>query len=222
MKTLLTKLVLAGAAALLIRSAALSQIPVEVFAGHEKTTVDLMFFRFFKNGAGENSRFLFFNRNRASVDYRMTGKSYLPQFGFTEAVSYNHPLMKGFAPVIIGQVFSSGVYPKAGIQYYKSVGNFTIFTWLVSETLSAPMIDYYLLTRYEPSLTKRLGLILQAELVNGFRTDPSKQNTFIQRLRIGMKTNGWQFGGGSDFTEAEVNQYDFQQNSGIFIRYTFK
>jgi hypothetical protein len=89
MKTLLRTLVLAGAAALLIRSAALSQIPVEVFAGHEKTTVDLMFFRFFKNSAGENSRFLFFNRNRASVDYRMTGKSYLPQFGFTEA-EVNH------------------------------------------------------------------------------------------------------------------------------------
>ena len=84
-----------------ICSTAKAQIPVEIFAGHERTTVDIMFFKYFKNNQGENSRWLFFNRNRASVDYRMTKTSYLPQFGFTEAISYNHEKLKGFAPVIL-------------------------------------------------------------------------------------------------------------------------
>lgn len=215
-------MLLMGIAALLIRGAAFSQIPVELFMGNEKATFDLMFFKYFKNGKGENSRFLFFNRNRVSVDYRMTPAEWLPQFGFTEAVSYNHPLLKGFAPVAVGQVFNTGVYPKAGIQFYKSMGNFTLFTWLITETLSKPMIDYYLLSRFEPSFTAKLGLFIQAEFVNGFRTDPEKNNIFVQRFRLGLKTQAWQYGIGSDFTEAEYDNYSFRYNTGIFVRYVFK
>ncbi|MCA6434258.1 MAG: hypothetical protein IM574_11695, partial [Cytophagales bacterium] len=80
-----------------------AQIPVEIFAGYQKLTIDVMFFKYFKNKQKENSNWLFFNRNRASVDYRMTSKTYLPQFGFTEAISYNHPKLKGFAPVAVVQ-----------------------------------------------------------------------------------------------------------------------
>jgi hypothetical protein len=181
-----------------------------------------MFFKYFKNGKGGNSRFLFFNRNRASVDYRITSKEWLPQFGFTEAVSYNLPLLKGFAPVAVGQVFNTGVYPKAGIQYYISKGRFTVFTWLITETLSRPTIDYYLLSRFEPSLTDKLGLFVQAEFVNGFPTDPYKKNTFVQRIRIGLRSMAWQYGIGSDFTETENDDYAFHYNAGIFFRYNFK
>jgi hypothetical protein len=215
-------LILLGIATLLSRSVAFPQIPVEVFIGHEKSTIDLMFFKFFKNGKGESSRFLFFNRNRASVDYRMTSKSNLPQFGFTEAVSYNHPILNGFAPVVVGQVFNTGVYPKVGIQYYKMKGSFTVFTWLICETLSGPMIDYYLLSRFEPSLNDKLGLFIQAEFVNGFRTVQEKNNTFVQRFRIGLSTNSWQCGIGSDFSESERDDYTFNHNTGIFVRYVFK
>lgn len=222
MRSVNRTLLLLGIATLLIRSVAFSQIPVEIFMGNEKSTIDLMFFKYFKNGKGGNSRFLFFNRNRASVDYRITSKEWLPQFGFTEAVSYNHPLLKGFAPVIVGQVFNNGVYPKAGIQYYMSKGSFTVFTWLITETLSKPTIDYYLLSRFEPSLTYKLGLFVQAEFVNGFPTDPDKKNTFVQRIRIGLKTMAWQYGIGSDFTEAENDDYAFRYNAGIFFRYNFK
>jgi len=65
------------------------------------------------------------------------------------------------------------------------------------------MIDYYLLSRFEPSLTDKLGLFVQAEFVNGFTTDTEKKNTFVQRIRIGLKTMSWQYGIGSDFTESE-------------------
>lgn len=89
------------------------QIPVELMAGHERSTVDVMFFSFFKDKQGQNSRWLFFNRNRASIDYRMTDNTYLPQFGFTEAISYNHEKLNGFAPVAVGQVLSWGHMLKA-------------------------------------------------------------------------------------------------------------
>ena len=60
----------------------IAQIPVEIFGGHHRSTIDIMFFKFFKNNKAENSPWLFFNRNRASIDYRMTDTSFLPQFGF--------------------------------------------------------------------------------------------------------------------------------------------
>jgi hypothetical protein len=215
------RIAIVSIAALLFRGAAFSQIPVEIFVGHEKATVDIMFFKFFKNVSGEQSRFLFFNRNRASVDYRITGSKYLPQFGFTEAVSYNHPKLKGFAPVAVVQAFNTGIYPKAGIQYYRMKGNFTVFTWLITETLSKPTIDYYILSRYEPKLTSKLGLFTQVELLNAFQTDPERSHNFIQRIRAGLKANTWQYGLGVDLAQAEGNDYELQYNAGMFLRYVF-
>lgn len=139
---------------------------VEVFAGHKKTTVDIMFFRFIKNKEGHNSKFLFFNRNRASIDYAMTETTNLPQFGFTEAFSYNHEKLKGFAPVVVASILNRGVYPKAGFQYAKIKMDYTIFSWLVAETLQEPNIDFFFLGRYTPKLTDKLNLFSQIELVN--------------------------------------------------------
>jgi hypothetical protein len=73
-------------AVVLYKGTAFAQIPVEIFAGDKKATVDIMFFRFFKNSSGDNSKFLFFSRNRASINYEMSGTENLPQFGFTEAI----------------------------------------------------------------------------------------------------------------------------------------
>jgi hypothetical protein len=198
-----------------------AQIPVEIFGGHEKTTVDIMFFKFFKNKQGENSHWLFFNRNRASVDYRMTSKTFLPQFGFTEAVSYNHPKLKGVAPVLVGQVLSWGVYPKAGIQYAHISKNMTIFTWLVSETLSNPDLDFFLLFRYTPKISAKLNLYTQFETGNTFPTNSTKNFSFTQRIRLGLSIKSYQFGFGSDFNQTGNSSYTKTNNVGGFIRHEF-
>jgi hypothetical protein len=208
-------------AMLLLRSMATAQIPVEVFAGNAKTTVDIMFFKYFRNSAGRNSRFLFFNRNRASVDYSMTATRNLPQFGFTEAFSYNHPRLKGFAPVVVAQVLSPGWYTKAGIQYASIRKNFILFSWLVCETKNTPVIDYFLLARYTPRLTERANLFAQAELINALPTDPGTGYSFTQRLRLGVKIREFQFGAGADFNEAGRNTLKTLTNIGAFLRYEF-
>jgi len=198
-----------------------AQIPVEIFGGHEKTTVDIMFFKFFKNKQGENSRWLFFNRNRASVDYRMTSKTYLPQFGFTEAISYNHPKLKGFAPVLVGQVLSWGVYPKAGIQYAHIRKNMTVFTWMVCETFEKPDLDYFLLFRYTPKLSEKINLFTQVESVNTFPTVSTDNYSFIQRLRLGLSIKSYQFGAGADFNQTGNSTFAKTYNVGGFIRHEF-
>lgn len=202
-------------------NAAQAQIPVEVFGGHKKSTLDMMFFKYFKNKERTNSKFLFFNRNRVSIDYKMTSSSNLPSYGFTEAISYNNQKLKGFAPVIVGQLTNKGVYPKAGIQHVYIKNNFLMFSWAVCELKEKPNLDYFLLTRYEPRITDKLSLYTQLELVNAFPTETNMNFTFVQRVRLGLKIHMWQFGAGGDFSRSGNSNYINTTNTGFFLRYEF-
>lgn len=205
----------------LFSNTTVAQIPVEVFGGDKKSTIDIMFFRFIKNKEGQNSPFLFFNRNRSSIDYKMTETTNLPQFGFTEALSYNHPKLKGFAPVVVASILNRGVYPKAGIQYAKIKKDLLVFSWLVCETLKSPNIDFFFLGRYTPKLTDHINLFAQIEFVNVFPTALSNNYSFTQRMRLGLKLKEFQFGAGIDMNETGRNQYNSTLNAGGFLRYEF-
>jgi len=186
---------------------AIAQIPVEVFVGHKKATVDIMFFKYFKNKDGQNAKFLFFNRNRASIDYKMTETTNLPQFGFTEAISYNHQKFKGFAPVFVVSILNRGVYPKAGIQFAKINKDYTIFSWIVAETLKDANVDFFFLARYTPALNDKLNLFSQVEFVNAFPTTEQNNFSFTQRFRLGLKVKVFQFGAGFDLSQLGRNDF---------------
>ncbi len=198
-----------------------AQIPVEVFAGDKKASFDLMFFKFFKSKEGQNSNFLFFSRERAVVDYKQTATSNLPQFGFTEALSYNHPALKGFAPVLVGQILNRGTFVKSGVQYAHISKSITLFGWSVVSLDRKPDVDLFLLLRYTPKLGKKWHLFSQIELINALPTDKSANFSFTQRLRIGFKKADWQFGLGGDFSTVGRNDFNNTQNTGVFLRHEF-
>ncbi len=208
-------------ALLLLWRGAVAQIAVEVFGGSKKTTVDVMFFKFFKNKEMQHSKWLFFNRNRSSIDYKMTHTNTLPQFGFTEAISYNDQRLIGFAPVVVASVLNSGVYPKAGFQFSKVKSNYTIFSWLVAEILKQPTVDFFFLGRYTPKLTDQFNLFTQIELINAFPTAKNTSLTLIQRARLGLKIKACQFGLGTDFSAMGKTQFTNTQNMGGFLRFEF-
>jgi hypothetical protein len=216
-----TKLFLIATAILLQCSVAVAQIPVEVFFGDKKTTLDIMFFKFIKNKEQQNTNWLFFNRTRVSADYKMTATTDLPVFGFTEAISYNHKKLKGFAPVVVAQISNRGIYPKAGIQFFYRKNNFTFFSWIVSETLKNPNLDLFVLARYEPKLTEKIHLFTQLELVNAFPTESKGNFNLFQRIRIGLKIKEWQFGIGADFNELGNTTFVNTNNIGGFLRHEF-
>jgi hypothetical protein len=205
-------------ALLMLCGSAFAQIPVEVFGGHARTTLDVMFFKNFKARDGERSPFLLFNRNRASIDYRMTDSTYLPLFGFTEALSYNHPSLKGFAPVAAGQVLMTGVYAKAGVQYAHLSENFTFFGWTVCGIRNHPDVDVFALARYTPNISKQLKLFAQAESLSVFPTLSGGNMSFTQRLRLGLKLGQFQFGAGADLTQAGRQAWITNTNAGGFLR----
>jgi hypothetical protein len=196
-------------------------MPVEIFAGNERATLDILFFKFIKNKTAQNTKWLFFNRNRASIDYKMTTTTNLPQFSFTEAISYNDKKLKGFAPVLVAQLLNRGVYGKLGMQYAITGKNYTVFNWVVSELKDHPNIDYFLLTRYTPKLNSKLNLFTQVELLSSIATAQKNKHTFVQRIRLGLKRNLWQFGLGADFSEIGKTNYVHTQNIGAFLRHEF-
>lgn len=200
---------------------AVAQLPVELFAGHKRATADILFFRFFKNRNGQQSPWLFFNRNRASVDYTITPSNNLPQFGFTEAISFNYKKLNGVAPVAVAAILNRGIFPKAGIQFARSGKNATLFSWVVCDLLKQPNIDWFFLGRYTPKISKTLHLFTQAELVNAFPTAVKNNYNFIQRVRLGLKTKRYQFGLGGDFTATGRGHLTTTQNMGVFIRHEF-
>lgn len=197
------------------------QIPVEVFAGNERTTVDIMFFKYFRKQNDKPSKWLFFNRNRAAIDYRMTDNKYLPQFGFTEAISYNHSKLKGLAPVMVGQVLTWGTKVKTGIQYAFLGQTFTAFTWLVTETNKKPDIDHFVLLRYVPNARGKVQLFSQLELLTVLPTDDKTLRTYTQRMRVGIKVRHVQSGVGADMSQAGNTTTTKTTNAGVFLRYEF-
>lgn len=215
------KLILVVLATLLTRIVASSQIPVEAFAGNKKATLDIMFFKFIKNKDGQQSNFLFFNRNRTSVDYKMNTTAFLPLFGFTEAFSYNHKKLKGLAPVFVLSILNSGVNPKAGIQYSRVKKDFTLFSWVVTETVKNPKVDIFFLGRFIPKLSKNWNLFSQIELIQTLPTLKQRNFSFTQRFRFGLKLKEFQFGLGIDLAQLGRNSFTSTQNKGAFLRYEF-
>jgi hypothetical protein len=198
-----------------------AQIPVEILAGDKKATFDLMFFKFFKNNTDQNTKWLFFSRERASIDYQQSASAFLPQFGFTEAVSYNHPALKGFAPVLVGQILNRGTAAKTGIQYAHVSKHFTFFSWAVTELNKETSQDLFVLLRFTPALNDKIKFYSQLESFNIFPSVETKVFSFTQRLRLGLKIREWQFGLGADFNQSGRKKYTHSENSGVFLRHEF-
>ncbi|MDX1940522.1 MAG: hypothetical protein SFU99_08220 [Saprospiraceae bacterium] len=155
------------------------------------------------------------------IDYKQTSTSNLPQFGFTEALSYNHPALKGFAPVFVGQVLNRGTFVKTGIQYAHISKTLTVFGWSVIDLKKHPNIDIFMLLRFTPKLSEKWHLYSQIELINALPTHKAGNFNFVQRLRLGLKKADWQFGLGGDFSAVGRDDYSNTQNTGLFIRHEF-
>lgn len=183
-------------------------IPVEVLVGHERTRVDMLWFKPFK----ADKPWLFFNRNNVSIDH-----SNRTSFQSIAAVSYN---LKNGVGVVANATFNgSGFFPKAGVQLFKKKGHFTLFGWAVSEMLKDPDFDVFVLARYEPPITGKIKLFTQLELFTVFNVDGHVLSA--QRLRLGISWNHWQIGPGCDFTTTTTDSPFATRNIGGFLRREF-
>jgi hypothetical protein len=196
-------------------------VPFEVFAGDKRATLDLLIFKYFKHPENASSKFLFFGRNRITIDYNERLKTNLPQFVSTNAISYTTKVLKGFAPVAVLQIFNRGTFPKAGIQYLKLTPRFSFFGWTVIDLFRDSSIDLFILSRFTPKLTEKVKLYAQIELLANFPTIDHVNLNLIQRTRLGIKLDVVQFGLGFDINEFGYEQFNYSTNTGAFLRYEF-
>jgi hypothetical protein len=145
--------------------------------------------------------------------------AFLPQVGFTEAVSYNAPALKGFVP--LAQLTGKGVFPKVGVQFVRMGKSSVFFAWLVCEALQDPTIDFFVLYRLTPPLTEKIGLFGLLESVGSFPTADSGNFSLARRLRLGLKFGQFQCGAGTDLDQSESPIFVWGFNIGGFVRQQF-
>ncbi|MCA2978671.1 MAG: hypothetical protein INH41_07300 [Myxococcaceae bacterium] len=197
---------------------------VEVFVGHQRATLDVMFFKFFElpaRGGQEPSRsdVLFFFRARAGVGYQAADGA--PQFGLTSALSWNPSLLKGFAPVLVGQVFNRGPVAKAGVQYARVSRQLTAFSWVVSELQRTPAVDVFALVRAVHPLSELLALFFQVEALASFPTHAEQPFSFTERARVGLQLHRVQLGPALDVSHVGRGEFVHTLNVGGFARVEF-
>lgn len=195
---------------------------VETYAGHKRAGVDLMWFKFFKNGKEEKTPLLFFSRNRASRDVvlqRNATDTPIPTaFGSTNAISYN--FKNGLGLVAVGSFLNAGFTPKAGVQFVKTKGDFLFFGWLVADLKEEGNVDLFGLFRWQPKLNGQWRLFSQLELFPVY--DPGDERWNItQRLRLGAKHHAWAGGFMADFNQAGKDAFSKTSNLGGFLRWEF-
>ncbi|MCU0429537.1 MAG: hypothetical protein MUF42_06150 [Cytophagaceae bacterium] len=211
MRTVLSSFILL--ALLLQSSEALSQA-TEAYGAHQRSGVDIMWFKRFKKKNEAPGPFLFFSRNRASVAYERS----VSLFASTNAVSYN--LKNGWGMVLAGTFLMNGVSVKSGIQYFKQEGAFMFFGWCVSELKSHGSIDLFMLFRFQPSISPTLKLFSQVEVFPVYQSGTRSWN-LTQRLRLGLKHRSWAAGPMADFNQVGAKTWKRSNNLGAFVRYEF-
>lgn len=185
---------------------------VEFYAGHQRSGVDIMWFRNFRNFRNEASPLLFFSRNRASVD---NGNA---AFGSTNAVSWN--FRSGIGLVAVGSFLGGGFTPKAGLQYYRQRGDLMCFGWLVADLQRNGNVDLFGMFRYSPAMRSGWRIFSQLELFPVYRT---ATGTFhlTQRLRVGPRYKAWATGLMVDLNRGLERDGVSFWNTGGFLRYDF-
>jgi hypothetical protein len=186
---------------------------VEYYYGDSRQGIDILWFSTFKNDAGKATPWLFFSRNRSSVD-----NDDRSAFGSTNAVSYH--FKNGLGIVGVGFYGASGFVPKAGVQYVKAKGDFLFFGWAVADLESDGNIDVFGLFRWTPALKKEWKLFAQAELFP-VHTPSSGLWNITRRVRLGPKHRTWSGGMMADFNQAGKDTFTRTRNIGAFIRHDF-
>lgn len=183
---------------------------VETYAGTTRAGIDLLWFKKFKTSNSETSNWLFFSRNRASVDYFNSPSL----FGSTQAVSYN--TKSGFGAVGVGAFSFSGIVPKAGVQYVHAQNDWLFFGWTVIDLKKNRGIDLFGLFRYTPVAFGSYKYFFQTEVFFSQKLSEAT-NSITNRTRLGLKKGQFSAGFMGDVSKA----IELSTNFGVFLRTDF-
>lgn len=177
-------------------------------AGNERIFVDVQWLEFLN----EEMDWSLFSRTRSTVDYENNTNL------FTGAY-LNYTTVSGFGGTVVGRVASAGSGLDTGVHYFKARKNFMTYALASLTLIQKPGINWFSITRFTPTIIEAWKLYSSIELFSSF---DYKQHQFsTQRLRLGLDSQGFQFGIAINISETGKDVVHSDTNPGIFIRKQF-
>ena len=223
MKKLLTNI--ATALYLTLAPAAVQAAPpakasVEVMAGDKSVTLDTKLIKPLGEGFG------LFNRNRVTLGYQ--GAESIDDVKVSSfhvlKLTYAIPGVDGLK-TFAGSIMVPGgkVDPIMGMQYAQKFADFTLYQEIAMgmNNPTSPTITWLSNLSYTAELTDGLKLVTNVEGASNF--GELGHNFSVQRFRLGLDINGYQFGAAADLTEKgnDVAPRDVGYNLGAFVKKVF-
>ena len=164
----------------------------ELMAGNRSATLDL------KVGTELAPGFQFFTRQLPSVNY----DNEVSHFGL---ISLGYNVWDGLNVLAQAQAIPGvGFAPRAGLEYFKQVGDFGLYGEAVSTAQESPQIELLANVDYRPQLTEDLRLVANLEAVT--LLSPERGHDYsTQKLRLGLGAAKFEFGPAVNVEEVAGN-----------------
>jgi hypothetical protein len=180
---------------------------LELMTGNERIFADAQWLKFMDDGY----RWSLFSRSRATVSYDDDTDL------FTGAY-LNYTTKVGLGGSLVGRISSNGSGGDAGVHIFKAKGKWTLFG-LASISLSDQnQYSWFSIFRYRPAINEQWKLYSSLELFTIINRDGHVFS--VQRIRIGLDYQGFQFGLANNSSEAGI-ELVANHNYGLFIRKQF-
>ena len=179
----------------------------EVMTGTKRIFIDAQYLKFFD----VEHKISLFSRARATAEYD-DQKTDL----FTGAY-LNYTTKSGFGGTVIGRISSNNSGLDAGVHYFKATKSVMVYALSSININDELLYSWFSIFRYTPPLKEDWKLYSSLELFSAFGQIGHLSS--VQRIRLGVDKNGFQFGFAINLNESRFADADI--NPGVFFRKQF-
>lgn len=165
---------------------------LEIMVGHEGLFADAQWLKFLD----EKKHVSIFSRTRATVNYEN-------QTNLFSGAYLNYTLKNGLGASLVGKIGNSGAGADAGIHIFTAKKNWMLFGLASMGLQEEFQYSWFSIFRYTPRITDEWKFYSSLELFSLFES--GNHLISVQRIRLGMDYQQFQFGIASNFTEIGEN-----------------
>lgn len=181
---------------------------LEIMAGNKHLFADVQWLRFLDD---HQHHWSVFSRSRATVDYDNNTDLFTGTY-------VNYTMKSGLGTSIVGKINSTEGAVDAGLHIFKVKSDWMLFG-LASLGLKSDLeYSWFSILRYTPKVGAQWRLYTSLELF--FLFQKNRHTYSVQRLRVGLDRNGFQFGLANNLSEFG-KAWQTDNNFGGFIRKEF-
>jgi len=153
-----------------------------------------------------------FSRTRAEINYDN-------EVSFFSAAYLNYTTKSGFGISGIGRMNNRRADFDAGIHFYKSIKDLTIFSIISKSLTTEEAYSLFTIFRFRPAINEKWKFYSAFELAMFFRNTDHLSS--LQRIRAGLDYQKYQFGLAANLLELGSDFEFFNNSYGVFVRREF-